>query len=336
MSHFSVLVLTDEKPNEDSIGKILQPWHEFECTGIDDEYVVDVDITEKALKQFNEATVTVLRAPDGTLHDRFTEAGAWKPEFSCTGSYGQREEYVPAGYEKVEVPAHERESAAKWIASYYGLALAGSSDGNDAKYGFVEVGADGEVIRAIDRTNPNKKWDWWVIGGRWSGLLRVKGSTVADIAMKRDVDVATMRAEARESAATLWDKANAAVNGLAAVEDFKVFEERFPGDWDAIRNAYWEQPALVALKAAFPGSFFLRNEIEAIQHDRAAYLQSAEDGALSTFAVVKDGQWYERGEMGWFACVSNEKDTGEWNREFAKLIDALPETSFLTVVDCHI
>ena len=25
-------------------------------------------------------------------------------------------------------------------------------------------------------TNPNAKWDWWVIGGRWNGLLLQDGS----------------------------------------------------------------------------------------------------------------------------------------------------------------
>ena len=43
MSHFVVLVVGND------IEKQLQPFHEFECTGIDDEYVQDVDITDEVL-----------------------------------------------------------------------------------------------------------------------------------------------------------------------------------------------------------------------------------------------------------------------------------------------
>jgi hypothetical protein len=52
--------------------------------------------------------------------------------------------------------------------------------------------------------------------------------------------------------------------------------------------------------------------------------------------VVKDGQWYEKGKMGWFACVADEKDEDVWDREFAALLDGLPDDTLLTVVDCHI
>ena len=54
------------------------------------------------------------------------------------------------------------------------------------------------------------------------------------------------------------------------------------------------------------------------------------------FAFVKEGQWYERGRMGWWACVSNEKDRDEWNRQFNKMMDELPANTLLTLVDCHI
>jgi hypothetical protein len=44
----------------------------------------------------------------------------------------------------------------------------------DYKYGYVLLNKAGEVDKVIKRTNPNSKWDWYVIGGRWSGLLRLK------------------------------------------------------------------------------------------------------------------------------------------------------------------
>lgn len=59
--------------------------------------------------------------------------------------------------------------------------------------------------------------------------------------------------------------------------------------------------------------------------------------AFSTFAVLtEDGKWYERGSMGWWACVSNEKAAEEWSAEFQRLIETTPDDRWLTVVDCHI
>ena len=55
---------------------------------------------------------------------------------------------------------------------------------------------------------------------------------------------------------------------------------------------------------------------------------------FSTFALLKDGEWYAKGEMGWWAAVADEKE--DWQDELTKLISELPEDTLLTVVDCHI
>ena len=47
MSHFAVMVITEAQPTEEVLSRVLAPWHEFECTGTNDEYVVDLDITEE-------------------------------------------------------------------------------------------------------------------------------------------------------------------------------------------------------------------------------------------------------------------------------------------------
>ncbi len=59
-------------------------------------------------------------------------------------------------------------------------------------------------------------------------------------------------------------------------------------------------------------------------------------GELKFFAILKDGEWYEKGEMGWFAIVSNEKAAETWETEQKKLLADLPGDTLLTVIDCHI
>src|ERR1700743_1735193 len=99
MSHFVVAVVTK---NVADLKNALQPFHEYECDGVDDEYVQDIDRTEEALKAFSEATeVRLRRTSDGTLHNRFDEKGEWKPEFSqpevdsMFPSLNRRVEFIP-------------------------------------------------------------------------------------------------------------------------------------------------------------------------------------------------------------------------------------------------
>lgn len=55
-----------------------------------------------------------------------------------------------------------------------------------------------------------------------------------------------------------------------------------------------------------------------------------------TFAVVKDGEWYEKGEMGWWGITRNEKAEAKWDKEFKKLLKGLPKDTLVTLVDAHI
>ena len=52
--------------------------------------------------------------------------------------------------------------------------------------------------------------------------------------------------------------------------------------------------------------------------------------------VTPIGEWHERGKMGWWACVFNEKPTDNWKSEFKEFLDSLDEDTIVTVVDCHI
>lgn len=353
MSHFSVLVIGNNIEDQ------LQPFHEFECTGTDDQYVQDVDRTEEALADYAEATVTRFRAPDGTLHDPYDHRGNYKPEFSREGEHGRKERFVPAGWEEVEVTAKDHEPAAKWISGYYGWSVltVGNEPREEHKYGRIEVDADGNIIRCIDRTNPNKKWDWWQVGGRWSGVLKLKdgakgatgkpglmgsrfaeGADRVDQARKGDIDWQGMRDQAAEKAGAGWDKVRAVTGDLDDLIPWqKMREEVHAGDITTARAAYSAQRAIEAISEASKNDRDLVwITLEDFTCTRDEYMQRAADSAGVSFALLMDGKWYERGEMGWWACVSNEKDKDEWNRQFHQLIDGLHDDTMLTVVDCHI
>lgn len=71
--------------------------------------------------------------------------------------------------------------------------------------------------------------------------------------------------------------------------------------------------------------------------------ETYEDVHIPFCLVDTDGGWHERGEMGWWACVSNEKDADTWEEEVKSYIKSLQEKSaeerddlMVYAVDFHI
>lgn len=297
MSHFAVMVIGANPEQQ------LAPYHEFECTGHDDQYVQDVDITDEVRAEMNKENKTV------------AEVLGW---------WGLDDKIV------------EHDSLV--------------NRGDAHKYGYAIV-RQGELIKAVNRTNPNKKWDWYLLGGRFTGHFKAKPGVVtvvgrpglmtdpaeagrADSLLKRDVDMEGMRAEAESKARAKYKRFHAVIGDAPFPKSWATVREENAGDIEVARTAYHAQPAIQALTKDDDFRWEDRPQRFGVTEDQFA--QTARDEALICFAVVKDGKWYERGEMGWWACVSNEKDRDEWNREFSKLLDSVPDDTLLSVYDCHI
>jgi hypothetical protein len=315
MSHFTVLVIGGNPEKQ------LQPYHEYECTGVDDEYVIDVDNTE--------------------------EVEGWLKEELFAGKKGSNYDY-----EYDEEDAKENLTGYKKMSRSEYFTLIGSSIDNEIAdyHGYTKK--EGKWIR---RTNPNKKWDWYQLGGRWAGFFKMKHAEVeavvgeesfmgsparegyADQLLKRDIDFDSMRAEAVGKADGNYQYAMSVFGDAPVNETWDTIRDGNKDNIEEARNIYWAQPRCVAWQAkrrekdwpfghsSSPDNFIISKE---------QYLKRASDGAVATFAVVKDGQWYEKGSMGRWACVSDEKDN--WNEEFAKLLDSVSDDTLLSVYDCHI
>lgn len=322
MSHFSVLVVGGDIENQ------LQPFHEYECTGTDDEYVQDVDITEQARKEYEDSD--------------------------------------------------KSESFVEFIEGWYGLKP--SVNGDEGKYGRVELNANGEIVRVIDRTNPNKKWDWWTVGGRFTGLFSpdydpakdsanqevcflcrgtgkrldmvvdngcngCKGTGVREkwptqwkphsgdqitVAQLRE-NLEALRSQAEQEAAQLYDKVRPLID--ADFVTWSQMHERHTDNIEAARTEYRAQPTVQRFRQdddltwQSPEDFLI---------SRDEFLQQARLQAGRTFAIVKDGQWLEKGSMGWFGMVSDEKPAEDWATQYWTVVDSLLPETVVTVVDCHI
>ncbi len=313
MSHFTVLVVGANPEKQ------LQPFHEFECTGHSDEFVQDVDQTDEVQSQVDKEGL---------------EEGL----------------------------------------SYFGLEDRQVSSENEVdrdgqhKFGYAVVN-DGKLVKAVRRTNPNSKWDWYELGGRWTGFFKLKsgakGSTGrpgvfgnaakggwVDQALIRDIDFAGMRDSAGEEAGERYDLIASLYGGTIPQLNFlwrSLFDDNSPYknlDIDAKRALYGEQHAMKEHARIRVENWENKNtkvreaaiwhEMEDYQCTRDEYVERARNRAIATFAVLKDGEWYEKGSMGWWGMVADEKDQNTWNDQFAALLTNLPEDTLVSVYDCHI
>jgi hypothetical protein len=399
MSHFTVMVAGED------VDVLLAPYHEFECTGEDNQYVQDIDQTEEARQEYADHKETVVRhLASGKLVKKFTKEGEYKkmfvreptPEelaqigrFGGSGSLSNGLSYyskdwgdglgyrakiiiVPEGYEEVEVPCSEVMTFAEFIEYWYGRKTV--PEGREPnlkrqhKYGYAVVNEDGEVIKVIDRTNPNKKWDGYQIGGRWNGFFKLKENKIgiigepglqsisenykppasnrADIARKGDIDFDGMKFESATRAAQKYDLFTSITKALPLALTWPLMLEKHKTGVDAkgeptynysvARDEYGAQPMVQALRNHKDDDVRWW-DLEDFMMTRQEYIDLSAKQSIMTYALVIGDQWIARGRMGWFGVSLDEKDEYKvWVDRFHEALNALPDDTLLTIVDCHI
>lgn len=133
---------------------------------------------------------------------------------------------------------------------------------------------------------------------------KYKDETYCDSARIGDVDFAFMRKSKEDMAREKYAKAMEAIASVNGSKTWKTWEtaRKEEGEIDEIRKSYLEQPEVKAIKEAFKNDYFLN--IGEFQQEESQYVKEAGDGAFVTYAVLKDGVWYEKGEMGWWGMSS--------------------------------
>lgn len=192
---------------------------------------------------------------------------------------------------------------------------------------------DIEGMRAADGERAGKRWD---LAQQVFGDLPEALSWVQVLAKHTPVEVSV--AEVTELAE------ENAVATLPVAADIHI--EGKP-DVDAAREEYHAQPRVVAVRewdAKQRGEdkwdqtlLGWNGDVVDYQVTREAFVQEARDTAISTYAYVRDGEWFAPGEMGWWGMSSDgPKDKNRFVREFNQMLDELPDDTLLTLVDCHI
>ena len=344
MSHFTVMVIGED------VEKQLQPYHEYECTGVLDEYVVFVDETKEMMDEFINGTRTMLINFDGELKDPWDDQFYRDPlpeEKENVGmgsgcinglSFSSRDWGDGLGYRaKVSfIPEDYMEKEVSFRKIYKDVESFCRDWHDDDEENFK----DGKIGRL---TNPNNKWDWFQVGGRWAGSLmltkeaiesvntggkfipelpnfswewskeeklKVLANQCVDIAPKKYIDIDAMEKPMVEKASKQWDGWHSGIKDLPKDNEEK---QKWVRD-----NLGW----LVSKLDIERLSTMTRSEYVACK------------SVWSPYAILWDGTWYSKGKMGWFGMSVDEENN--WEGQFKELWNEIPETELVTMVDCHI
>ena len=390
MSHFVVVVIGEDHDAQ------LAPYHEFECTGRVDKYVQSIDQIDEARKEYQSGARKMVILSDGekvpAYDDRFYRVPT-EEESAKIGSlggsgggqgitwhsqdWGDGEGYSSrvrdvasiVGAVEAELPYVDLMTFREFVEYEHERLEIGPGEEPDLedkhKWGWVEIDASGDVVKVIQRTNPNSHWDWYLVGGRWTGYFPLRTGTIgehgkpglmtpspklrtADQCRWGDVDFTRSQDEAEAEAAEafdLWEQCFQKQKSEHGTLPFSFAEAREKSksedgktDLDAARTLYREQPAILDLNARLKARGkhgYFGSPVLDYGFSREDHLEYRRSKALVPFAVVKDGVWYQKGEMGWWTNVSNAVDESEWVRQVAALFEGLPEDTLVTAIDCH-
>lgn len=203
--------------------------------------------------------------------------------------------------------------------------------------------------------NPNSKWDWYQLGGRWSGRhIRLKENATSgvkgspgignnipgwDAALKGDIDFDALHSEvSKEARATYREIAEKCGGSIPRLEISwaEIIDEN--GKYSSLsikemRSIYHSQKAVQIWTEATKGYWL---NIDDFQCSEDEYVQHMIDGAFVPYAVVKDGEWLEKGQMGWWGISSNEQPECDWNKTVNEIVASLPNDTLISFYDCHI
>lgn len=311
MSHFVVLVIGDD------VDLQLAPFNEQ--PEADDPHVeLDFnDRTDEFRKEYDEESIEIIKRPDGS----------WVFAHAATNA-DKAAQIAPVSVKFSELYPTFEEFCNRWR---------GAKPNEQGRYGYS--------------SNPNAKWDWYQIGGRWSGYFKALPGAIGKVGesgvfgnkarpgmydqlRRGDIDFDGMRADAAAEANKHYDAYEAAVAGLKVPKRWTEFRTAYENTDDA-REAYNTTPYITALRAASILPWF-EDPVAFYGIGREKFVERASNSTFVPFAVLKDGEWFAKGEMGWFGLSSDDVDPETWSDRVWELLRDLPEDTLITAVDCHI
>lgn len=203
-----------------------------------------------------------------------------------------------------------------------------------AYLGVDVVRRDDGSLYYLSTWNPEGRWDFWNIGGRWSDSFLTKDGTRSDLVRVRDLDLAAMQDEAAQEAHLAYDKFEAETAGMAIPPRWETVLERHNQNIDEARAEFNADP-------------WVQAAVRGVDDPHARWCIGAEnprlqfvDRAVATtgvpYAWLQDGHWEQGGYIGMLMALSNGPDQKEpWEARITSRWADLDGDLWVATVDCH-
>ena len=229
----------------------------------------------------------------------------------------------------------------------------------------------GKLVGVNHLSNQGGKWDWYEVGGRWNrylipkegyselyektttdGLLEEIRKKLATTPSKEDEVKDVVGANSLPLEGVDWDRmvAEEVAEVLVIYDKYRaVVGDELPPTWeDWLKRECPDQENLSketyqkasARYGELPGVKFFKDNGYWVLPDwafceRDQIEELVRNIRLPPFAFVINGEWYEKGRMGWFGMSDNHMTQGEWYQFFMEKMKELDPKTLITVVDCH-
>jgi hypothetical protein len=313
MSHFTVLVVGPRFEEQ------LAPFDGGE--GCSQEYLTFTDEEDALKEEYATGTVSLVQMPDGSVKS------PWDRDFldftrGCIGEFVVPEHLTLRAVPNTEIHA----SLEAFVEDRHGL-----------------TARDAEMGRYGQWANPRGKWDWYELGGRWSGFFKLKPGArgecesesdapegFADSAQVGDIDFEGMRQAAAGEARERYRLFQAVVGGREVPE---LTPELAAQNNAIVRARYWDTAVIRDICAArlFPSP----NGYADYAMPLEAFEAKARAECLSAEVLLLDGVWHKRGTAAGANTAGPSMTNEEWDRWVTSTVRALPAETVLTLVDCH-
>lgn len=357
MSHFTVTV---RLPGSLSLDEVysevdaeLRPY--YEQGNAEDDFMEFEDKTDELREEFETGEVDQVRVCDKLYFywERelipFVNAHRASRGEELLESWSQpsKEDVLAAGAESVTITYKEKYGTFENFAKeYHGLT-------GDEKYGYW--------------SNPNAKWDWFQIGGRWAGHWPAKagaetgsgerswaneGEEISanrvDIIRIKDIDFSQADAITEETIQKfVKDYTYFYETGKEPDEEGRFYGVRHTALSLGLVQCLDEDKITDEQRATCKLNLWPKNEGVAVpRYDVISSLPSDAKFAefmrnyfnnLRTYAYLDENGWTEPGEMGWFGMsAATAESREEYSKDFIKWLKSGDQNDWVVCVDCHI
>lgn len=276
MSHYTVAIITKDETDVDYILSSFTENVEY----MDKEKLTFFDGRVECVNDYNTEEIKAIKKPDGSYISYFSK----EAENYIEHKNGELVKLQDC--EITEIKANEiYKTLDEYLSEYKWLTF------NEEKqtYGYWY--------------NPNAKWDWYSIGGRWSGCLLTKRGNGVNSCLLDDLAI-------------------------------------IPENWDALQTMYKK---LCEAEQNNDETVLKEYEFYSWEdwHYYKENIENYPEKPISlTYAVITpDGEWHEPGQMLWFGIsAASDEERDDWSDKYVErfITPYRNQNYYVVLVDCHI